>query len=614
MKKLFLSMAVLLGMLLTNSCHKDDADKNNDDREKISVTANISQGEVTKVDINPVDGALISVVWTPGDSVAVFGKYESATQGYLGKLGNETTKPANKAIFSGNITESVDEMYYVLYPNRSDYTFNATTGTVLPLNLASQTGTINGFSYLSNSMFMRAVGQKAAGAENIDFSMSRLCALLQFNLKLKEYKEGIKLKSIQISGASLINKKSYNIYDNILTDQADAGNSMALSFANNELIFSSDSLTVAMSAFPTEAAGDVKISVVLDNNGVEQTFSFERTMPLLKADKRHNEILEIELPEPETETIYVAGSEQNSSGINVAKVWKNDKVLYTLTNGERVGNAYCLLVSGSDVYVAGSERGSSFSYVAKVWKNEVAQDLTSGAREAQARSVSVSGSDVYAVGEELSGARSIAKVWKNGEELYPLTDGEHISKAMSVSVSGGDIYVAGYENTPSWKTVAKVWKNDKELYALTNGEQEAEALSISVSGSDVYVAGYEYNGSKSVAKVWKNEVELYALTNGDQHAQAKSVYLSGSDVYVTGYERSSSSKNIAKVWKNGKELYALTNGEQNAEALSVSISGSNVYVAGYESNVAKVWKNGSELYSLTNGENVAQAHSIYVKK
>lgn len=498
-------------------------------------------------------------------------------------------------------------------PNRSDYTFNATTGTVLPLNLASQTGTINGFSYLSNSMFMRAVGQKAAGAENIDFSMSRLCALLQFNLKLKEYKEGIKLKSIQISGASLINKKSYNIYDNILTGQADAGNSMALSFANNEPNFSSDSLTVAMSAFPTEAAGDVKISIVLDNNGVEQTFSFERTMPLLKADKRHNETLEIELPEPETETIYVAGNERNSSGINVAKVWKNDKVLYTLTNGEQAGNAYCLLVSGSDVYVAGSERGSSYSYVAKVWKNEVAQDLTNGAREAQARSVSVFGSDVYAVGEELSGTRSVAKVWKNDRELYVLTNGDHISKAMSVSVSGGDVYVAGYENTPSWKTVAKVWKNDKELYALTNGEQEAEALSISVSGSDVYVAGYESNGSKSVAKVWKNGA-AQDLTNGDQHAQAKSVYLSGSDVYVAGYERSSSSKNIAKVWKNGKELYALTNGEQNAEALSVSISGSNVYVAGYESNVAKVWKNGSEMYSLTNGENAAQAYSIYVKK
>ena len=113
-----------------------------------------------------------------------------------------------------------------------------------------------------------------------------------------------------------------------------------------------------------------------------------------------------------------------------------------------------------DIYVSGSERNGT-KVVAKVWKNgKELYELTDGSKSAVANSVFVVGGDVYTAGVE----GNVAKVWKNGEELYELADD---GGARSIVVYNGDVYVAGFEKEGS-SDVVKVWKNGKELYSLAD--------------------------------------------------------------------------------------------------------------------------------------------------
>ena len=74
---------------------------------------------------------------------------------------------------------------------------------------------------------------------------------------------------------------------------------------------------------------------------------------------------------------------------------------------------------GIDIYVAGYDN-SGAAKVAKVWKNgKDLYSLTDGTNNAAASSVFVVGGDVYTAGYD----DKVAKVWKNSEELYALTNG-----------------------------------------------------------------------------------------------------------------------------------------------------------------------------------------------
>ena len=114
------------------------------------------------------------------------------------------------------------------------------------------------------------------------------------------------------------------------------------------------------------------------------------------------------------------------------------------------------------------------STVAKVWKNgKVLYELTDDSKDVYARSVYVVGEDVYVAGNE----GKAAKVWKNGEELYELTDKGEV---FSIVVYNGNVYVAGKENEGSYHT-AKVWKNGEELYELAD---KSEAYSIFIAETE----------------------------------------------------------------------------------------------------------------------------------
>jgi hypothetical protein len=267
-----------------------------------------------------------------------------------------------------------------------------------------------------------------------------------------------------------------------------------------------------------------------------------------------------------TPSVHMAGVEYDGQPYDrdgttrhkgVAKVWKDGKLLYTLTDGKNDAYAGQIFIAGNDIYVAGAEANARGHFVAKVWKNgKLLYTLTDGTNDAVIGQIFVVGNDVYVAGKEEEEEQNeygytssyFAKVWKNGSSMF--TDGTNNNWLYSIFVAGNDVYVTGAD---------KVWKNGELLYTLTNGT----SIYVFISGNDVYVAGAESNESHNfVAKVWRNGNVLYTLSDGTSTYMAFPVYVVGNDVYAVSYYAKSDDmyENIdTKVWKNGEPLYMFTN-------------------------------------------------------
>lgn len=294
-KKYLLSMSVLL-IILAASCQKDDKGNKRNDQSSIHVTANLSQGEVTKADIEPGDKGA-EVFWTSGDMIGAFGKVEDNIYSYLGNLTTPISERAKKASFEGNIVPAVDESYYVFYPANSSFVTDKPDGTSLALDLAIQEGTIGeNYTYLSPYMYMVSKEPGVPDNDNkIEFVMKHLCALLQFNITVPSTLTHVFLKSISVSGNNLADKKGFNVYTGELRDVAGAGNQITLGFPNkNRPDLSSKETTVAMTAFPA-SGGDLQVRVIVENDGVEMYQDFLTTgTQAFEAGKRYNKTMNLD--------------------------------------------------------------------------------------------------------------------------------------------------------------------------------------------------------------------------------------------------------------------------------------------------------------------------------
>jgi hypothetical protein len=229
----------------------------------------------------------------------------------------------------------------------------------------------------------------------------------------------------------------------------------------------------------------------------------------------------------------------------IGKVWKNDKLLYELSDDYSVG--WGIDVVNSDVYVAGHRYDQvALKHYAFVNKNGTTTFLTDGTNQAEAFDVKVSGSDVYVAGYDGNQAR----VWKNGQALNLNNSANY--RIKSIAISGTDVYAVGECNCFS-NVILRYWKNGEET-DLTEETSYAFGYDIEVSGNDVYVAGVERFDGIYIAKLWKNGVPTN-LTGGTKNAWAYSIAINGADVYVAGTERSSNDiYNYAIVWKNGTPI------------------------------------------------------------
>jgi uncharacterized membrane protein len=113
--------------------------------------------------------------------------------------------------------------------------------------------------------------------------------------------------------------------------------------------------------------------------------------------------------------VYVVGADFGQN-IHRAVLWKNG-IRTNLTDGKYGATALSVAIVNNDVYVAGSEKNSNGIDVAKYWKNGVATNLTNGLFNAQASSIAVHNNNIYVGGyEQTANEFQQPKFWKNALE------------------------------------------------------------------------------------------------------------------------------------------------------------------------------------------------------
>lgn len=308
--------------------------------------------------------------------------------------------------------------------------------------------------------------------------------------------------------------------------------------------------------------------------------------------------------------------------------------------------------STKDIYVGGFETNSSGIKVAKIWKNSQETILGDGVKHSEIKAMQIVNTDIYAVGNQMdSEGKNKATLWKNGVKTA-LTTGNQTSFANTLFVINSDVYVGGGEMTLSGNFIAKIWKNGVEL-VLTNGATNTAVTDIFVVGTDIYACGGGINSlGVYQSRVWKNGQEIIDINNNNQTI-AKSIYVFNNKVYVSGIQDDNTGQSKAVYWKNSDRIIIGPGTAQdiivediNNENIFIALNeinakiytngiitsindiassgyalfklGNEVYVAGEEfvngsSNTkAKYWVNGSGK-ELTSGTTEAQLNTIFVK-
>lgn len=278
----------LSATLLLAGCNKDDIQNNRQDGEKVHVTANLSQGTLTKVEVEPSDKGA-DVYWINGDQVSVFGNTT-----YAGSLSAKLGERAKKASFIGDIVENTENNYYVVYPWNGNHESAQETAVPLP-SLMEQTATANDLKHLSGYTYMvsKESGHLNANDE-MEFVMEHLCALLQFELTLTEATDNILLESIEVAGTKLVNKMDLDVTSKKLTAASDASNKLSLVYPDEQPILSNSvSVTACMAAFPV--SGDLKVRVFVNDNGTEKYLTFNVSSITFEAGKRYTKTLALDM-------------------------------------------------------------------------------------------------------------------------------------------------------------------------------------------------------------------------------------------------------------------------------------------------------------------------------
>ncbi len=286
----------LSATLLLAGCNKDDIQNNRQDGEKVHVTANLSQGTLTKVDVEPSDKGA-DVYWINGDQVSVFGNTT-----YAGSLSAKLGERAKKASFIGDITENVANNYFVVYPWNGNHESAQETAVPLP-SLMEQTATAGNQKHLSEytCMVSKEAGHLNANNE-MEFIMEHLDALLQFELTLTEAADNILLESIEVYGASLVNKMDLDVTSKKLTAASDASNKLNLKYPDDQPVLSnSATVTACMAAFPV--SDDLRVRVFVNDNGAEKYLTFNASSVTFESGKRYTKTLALDMSQAKDASI-----------------------------------------------------------------------------------------------------------------------------------------------------------------------------------------------------------------------------------------------------------------------------------------------------------------------
>ena len=276
--------------------------------------------------------------------------------------------------------------------------------------------------------------------------------------------------------------------------------------------------------------------------------------------------------------VYFCGN-----GNGTGKIWKNDTLVYSISDSLPVNPQALRVTSDGTVYCAGNVQDSAYSQ-GHIWLN--GNIVFSAGDNSIINSLIVNGDGWTAGGYNQNGWNlSQGVVWHNGEVLHAYSDSlvPNNIYAMCIDTVTGDIYSGGDTDSLG---MAIVWKNESVFW---EADLTSTACCLYHDGTNLYVGGYYYLEGLVMATLWENGEILYSF--GDSLTsmfQAVTVY--DGDIYTSGYAEDS-----VFVWKNGEVLYAHPF-EEYGDIYDLCVNEYGVYYAGRIDNSGLVWKDGEILY------------------
>ncbi|MBR5631403.1 MAG: choice-of-anchor J domain-containing protein [Bacteroidales bacterium] len=275
----------------------------------------------------------------------------------------------------------------------------------------------------------------------------------------------------------------------------------------------------------------------------------------------------------QAQDVYFSGN-----GNNIGKIWKNDTLIYSISDTAMVMLTDMKVANDSTIYSAGYNYSN---FRGHVWLNDSVLFMTDTPTFIERMMLNDNG--WTAVGEN--------KVWQNGEILYEYSiDSNTVCNlnALALDDLTGDIYAGGSIVTPG--VYACVWKNDTILWQCAGW---SEINDLYFDGDNLYAAGFVYGAESIDGVVWQNDSIIFQIEGGDITeitAYNGSLYWAGVSV----------SDNMAYIWQDGEVLYS--HADANITALYVNEYG--VFYAGIDDDIATVWKDGEVLYEPEDCESI----------
>lgn len=280
----------------------------------------------------------------------------------------------------------------------------------------------------------------------------------------------------------------------------------------------------------------------------------------------------------QAQDIYFAGN-----GNGTGKIWKNDTLVYSLSDSLSVSLQALQVTPDEMVYSAGFVHDTAYSE-GRVWLSDSL--LFSAGENSVINSLILNENSWTAAGynkNEWNLHRGL--VWHNGEILHAFSDSLSPNQIYALCLDSvtGDLYSGGSADSLD---IATVWKNDSLLW---NAELTSTVCCLHHDGTNLYAGGYYYLEGLLMATAWENGEVLYSFSDSlTSSFQAIAVY--DGDIYTSGFTDDS-----IFVWKNGAVLHAHSfNVTGDLYALCVNEYG--VYYAGQIDHVGMIWKDGEVLY------------------
>ena len=272
--------------------------------------------------------------------------------------------------------------------------------------------------------------------------------------------------------------------------------------------------------------------------------------------------------------IYFCGN-----GNNIGKIWKNDTLVYSISDTAMVMLTDMKVANDSTIYSAGYNYSN---YRGHVWLNDSVLFMTD--TQTFIERIMLNDNGWTAAGEN--------KVWQNGEILYEYSiDSNTVCNLYALAVDNvtGDVYAGGSIVTPG--VYACVWKNDTILWQCAGW---SEVNDLCFDGDNLYAAGFIYGDESIDGGVWQNDSIIFQIEGGN----ITEITAYNGSLYWTGV---SASDNTAYIWQDGEVLYSHV--DVNITALYVNEYG--VFYAGIDDDIATVWKDGEVLYEPEDCESIS---------